>query len=43
MQLAAPHGNGDVMEDVVYLVLSVAFFGATFGMAVLFERLRQQK
>jgi len=31
------------MEDVIYLALSVAFFAATLGMAMLFERLRQQK
>jgi len=31
------------MEDLAYLALSVAFFAATFGMAILFERLRGQK
>ena len=31
------------MEDIVYLILSVAFFAATLGMAMLFERLRESK
>ncbi len=31
------------MADFVFLALSVAFFAATAGMAVLFERLREKK
>jgi hypothetical protein len=40
---ADPWKKEMVMEDLVYLALSVAFFAATFGMAFLFERLREQK
>jgi hypothetical protein len=32
-----------VMEDVLFLALSVAFFAATLGMAFLFDRLRERK
>jgi len=31
------------MEDLAFLVLSLAFFAATFGMAFLFERLREHQ
>jgi len=31
------------MEDLVFLVLSVAFFAATLGLTTLFERLRENK
>ena len=40
---ADPWKKEMVMEDLVFLALSVAFFAATFGMAFLFERLREQK
>jgi len=35
--------EGKVMDDVVFLALSVAFFAATLGIAFLFERLQEQK
>jgi hypothetical protein len=28
------------MDDLVYLVLTIAFFAATFGLVYLFERMR---
>jgi hypothetical protein len=31
------------MQDVWYLALSIAFFGATVGIAYLFELLREHK
>jgi len=31
------------MDDVVYLALSVVFFAATLGMAILFDRLKERK
>jgi hypothetical protein len=44
MEFAAdPRKKEIVMEDLVYLALSVAFFAATVGMAYLFERLREHK
>ncbi len=31
------------MNDFVYLVITIAFFGLTVGMAYLFEQLRKEK
>lgn len=31
------------MEDIIFLALSLAFFAATFAMALLFDRLREHK
>jgi hypothetical protein len=31
------------MSDIIFLALSVAFFGATVGIAYLFELLREHK
>ena len=31
------------MEDILYLVLAVAFFAASIGLVHLFERLREHK
>jgi hypothetical protein len=33
----------EAMSDILFLVLSIAFFAATIGMAYLFERLREHK
>ena len=44
LDCSASRMNGEAfMEDIVYLILSVAFFAATLGMAMLFERLRESK
>ena len=32
-----------VMDDVIFLAVSVAFFAATFGIAFLFDRLLEHK
>ena len=31
------------MDDVIFIVLAVAFFAATMGIALLFERLQEHK
>jgi hypothetical protein len=31
------------MADVIFIVLSMVFFAASFGLVVVFERLREHK